>query len=195
MSSITHSEHRTSKAIDHISPQYSDTLDRSNTTRNRHSDEAKDEETKNMFKEKPWIVYLRTLRIPIVCQIHRKLFVMISEETKNQEAQDSKNKLNNASMSSIKKINRNPNWNHNSSSHYNSCAVNIKLDRDVLEDPNQNADLLWKNCDDCLESEEIRALGTVLFKLFLFPRLGECVKDKNKKKMKTIAGTYSQFNI
>ena len=91
-------------------------------------------------------------------------------------------------MSTIKKINRNPNCNHNSSLHYNSCNVNIKLDRETLEDQGQNVDLLWKNSEDYLESEELHALSSVLFKLFSYPRLGESIKDKNKKRMKTIAG-------
>ena len=69
--------------MDQISPQNNTSHHRSNTTRNKQDEERdKSEETHNMFKEKPWIVYLRTLRIPIVCQIHRKLFVMISEDSK-----------------------------------------------------------------------------------------------------------------
>ena len=36
------------------------------------------------YREKPWIVYLGTLRIPIICPIHRKLFVMIQDAIKEK---------------------------------------------------------------------------------------------------------------
>ena len=36
------------------------------------------------YREKPWIVYLRTLRIPIICPIHRKLFIMIQDAIKEK---------------------------------------------------------------------------------------------------------------
>lgn len=47
-------------------------------------DRQKDKSPTNdqSYREKPWIVYLRTLRIPIICPIHRKLFIMIQEGLK-----------------------------------------------------------------------------------------------------------------
>ena len=36
------------------------------------------------YREKPWIVYLRTLRIPIICPIHRKLFIMMQDALKEK---------------------------------------------------------------------------------------------------------------
>jgi hypothetical protein len=99
-------------------------------------------------KEKPWVVYLRTLRIPIICPIHRKLFLLISEEFKNPEPKDVKKKTNFSSITSIKRVaNRNPNCNHNNSAYYNSRGVNIKTDKDAPNEEKLIGDLLWKNGD------------------------------------------------
>ena len=83
-------------------------------------------------------------------------------------------------MSSMKKINKNPNWNHNSSQYYNSWAVSVKMEREEIEDQYRGIDLLWKNSEWFPEEDEIHALGTVLFKLCSYPRLGENIKDKIK---------------
>lgn len=86
-------------------------------------------------------------------------------------------------------MNRNPNCNHNSSQFYNSCLVNIKIDKEYAGDDRlQNNDLLWKNSELYSESEEIEALSTVLYKLISNPRLGENPSDKKRNKLKTIAG-------
>ena len=156
------------------------------------SKEEQDEDNKDSYREKPWIVYLKTLRIPIICPIHRKLFLMISENFKTPEPQTSKSKKNNfSSISSMKRMmNRNPNWNHNSSQFYNSCIVNVKFDKDTTsDDKSQNLDLLWKNSELYPEKDEINSLATVLYKLFTNPRLGENVPCK-KSKLKTIAGIW-----
>jgi len=45
--------------------------------------------SEDSYKEKPWIVYLRTLRIPIICPIHRKLFIMIQSWAKRSKLKQS----------------------------------------------------------------------------------------------------------
>ena len=141
--------------------------------------EYQDEDNRDSYREKPWIVYLRTLRIPIICPIHRKLFLMISDNFKNPESQSAKPKKSNfSSISSMKRMmNRNPNCNHNSSQFYNSWIVNIKFDKDGTTD-DRTPDLLWKNSELYSECDEISALGSVLYKLFSNPRLGENISNK-----------------
>ena len=93
------------------------------------------------------------------------------------------------SVTSMKRVtNRNPNCNHNSSQFYNSHMANIKFDKEYsTEEKSPNNDLLWKNSELYSETEEIKALGAVLIKLFSNPKLGEEKHSKSRTKPKTIA--------
>lgn len=64
--------------------------------------------------DKPWISYLRNLRIPMMCQLHRKITFAISEQALKATPPQSKKR--DKSPIAIKKrnLNRNPNCNHNS---------------------------------------------------------------------------------
>lgn len=87
-------------------------------------------------------------------------------------------------------MNRNPNWNHNSSQFYNSCLVNIKFDQDQLNEEKQSSDdLLWKNSEQYADEDQIKAFSVALHKLLLNPKFGEDPEMKNKvNKLKSIAG-------
>lgn len=68
------------------------------------------QENQDDSREKPWVVYLRTLRIPIICPIHRKLFLMISDNFRSPEISEKKKKNNVSAITSMKRVtNRNPN--------------------------------------------------------------------------------------
>jgi hypothetical protein len=58
--------------------------------------------------DKPWISYLRNLRIPMMCQLHRKITLAISD---NSLKATTSNKKRDKSPVSLKKrnLNRNPN--------------------------------------------------------------------------------------
>ena len=146
------------------------------------------ESEKNPSQEKPWIVYLRTLRIPIIWPIHRKLFLMISDNFRVPDVPEVPNRR--QKNNSIKRtMNRNPNCNHNNSQFHNSQLMNIRFDKEhASEDKNQWQDLIWKNSELYNQTDEINALATVLCKLFTNPRLGENLSDKKRHKLKTIAG-------
>jgi hypothetical protein len=95
---------------DKIATCKSDINQKEESPKEMHRD-YQDDDNKDSYREKPWIVYLKTLRIPIICPIHRKLFLMISDNFKSPEPQNSKQKKNNfSSISSMKRMmNRNPN--------------------------------------------------------------------------------------
>jgi hypothetical protein len=123
--------------------------------------------TSPSFQEKPWLVYLKTLRIPIICPIHRKLFLLTSSSFKAPSPRAAAPPV----VSKNKPINRNPNCNHNSSQFYNSCLINVKMDRELTQE--MENDLLWKNSELYGEADEVQALGGMLKRLVAMPKLGE----------------------
>jgi hypothetical protein len=115
-------------------------------------------------KEKPWVVYLRTLRIPIICPLHRKLFLLISQLSQNPEPRDLKKRTNFGSLTSMKRItNRNPNCNHNNSSYYNSRGVNIKTDKDYSNEEKSADDLLWKNSETYQDQDDYQLKVSITY--------------------------------
>ncbi len=84
----------------------------------------KDEKNKEEKKEKdgkvdedidkPWISYLRNLRIPMMCQLHRKITVAISESSLKATPPQSKKRDKSPVSMKKRNLNRNPNCNHNS---------------------------------------------------------------------------------
>lgn len=65
--------------------------------------------------DKPWISYLRNLRIPMMCQLHRKITYSISESSLKSTPPQSKMKRDKSPVGLKKRnLNRNPNCNHNS---------------------------------------------------------------------------------
>ena len=81
-------------------------------------DEERFQKPKSKVEEevdKPWISYLRNLRIPMMCQLHRKITYSISEYSLKATPPQSKAKRE-KSPSEVKRrnLNRNPNCNHNS---------------------------------------------------------------------------------
>jgi hypothetical protein len=85
---------------------------RSKTKEPTDSAKARDKEDEI---DKPWISYLRNLRIPMMCQLHRKITYTISDNALKASPPQSKAKRD-KSPATIKRrqMNRNPNCNHNS---------------------------------------------------------------------------------
>lgn len=143
--------------------------------------------------DKPWISYLRNLRIPMMCQLHRKITYAISENAlKATPPQQSKAKRD-KSPSAIKKrqMNRNPNCNHNSKLKFLlksignlTSAVHNKGEAVTNQGSFQNKDLLWKNGKNYSETSELNSLKGLLIRLFFDNSLGE---DPKKSKSKNSA--------
>lgn len=64
--------------------------------------------------DKPWISYLRNLRIPMMCQLHRKITFAISEHALKATPPQSKKRDKSPTILKRRNLNRNPNCNHNS---------------------------------------------------------------------------------
>ena len=75
----------------------------------KENDVKKEEEI-----DKPWISYLRNLRIPMMWQLHRKVSVSISENSLKATPPQAKKRDKSPIWMKKRNINRNPNWNHNS---------------------------------------------------------------------------------
>jgi hypothetical protein len=153
-------------------------------------------------EEKPWVAYLKSLKTPMVCPLHRKVQIMVSsiEEVIKPVEKGRKKEHASSRVVSRKTVNKNPNCNHNSSSiFYNHSFGNIKLDDKKGSADNPNSDLLWANCEKYNEREEIKSVKDLILRLFHEPFFGEkknsasYVKPKEAP-MKDLQSLYSEFD-
>lgn len=59
--------------------------------------------------DKPWIAYLRNLRIPMMCQLHRKITFTISENALKATPPQSKKRDRSPAAAKRRNLNKNPN--------------------------------------------------------------------------------------
>ena len=139
-------------------------------------------------EEKPWVAYLKSLKTPMMCPLHRKVLLLLTTYIEVTQTQKTKKEKFSAKVYTRKVVNKNPNCNHNSSSiFYNHSFSNIKYD-DVKkeETEKQNLDLLWANGEKYNEKDEIKSLKELVLRLFHEPYFGE------KKSMAALMKSKSQ---
>ncbi|CAI2367062.1 unnamed protein product [Moneuplotes crassus] len=149
--------------------------------------------------EKPWIAYLKSLKVPILCPCHRRIQWMVTSYQDTQKPMTKKEK----SQSKVLKrkiVNKNPNCNHNSNAVFNNSSFsNIRYEEQKHE-KDANSDLLWADGDNYDEKNELKSLKDLILRLFHDPRFGEKPPNKatkgrykNRNHMNTTFNTYDEI--
>ena len=137
-----------------------------------------------------------------MCPLHRKILLTISNFiSKNKIAGKDRRERINSRVVARKTVNKNPNWNHNSSSiFYNHSFSNIRYDdnRSKDKDKDENRDLLWANGEQYHDKDEIKSLKDLIIRLFHEPYFGEkkiasLIKTKDGMNKKDIVSLYREF--